>query len=234
MKIIRPELLSREDAVKRFLRESRILLDLDHPNLVRGLEVGFSEGLYFLAMEYVAGRSLRRRIESEGSVPEAEALAILVQVVQALSAVEARRYMHRDIKPANILLASSGKAMLCDLGLARSIGAKTSTSLTATGFIVGTPDYISPEQALGRDDIDIRSDIYSLGATLYHALVGNVPFYNRSPIEVMLKHVYEPIVPPRSVRPGISARTSALVVKMMAKEPKDRYSGTAALLKALG
>jgi serine/threonine-protein kinase len=240
---ILPAHAARDEAfTKRFVSEARTVARLNHENVIAGIDVGEANGVYYFAMEYVDGTSLARIIETDGPLPERRAVRIALQIARALEHAHKHGLVHRDVKPGNVLVANrrlaaasvSGPpreegaaeiAKLCDLGLAKS---KTHTdtrtgSSDVRGLPLGTPHYLSPEQARGEADVDIRSDIYSLGATLYHALTGSPPFEGGSPMVLMTKHLTEDPVPPRKRNPDVSKAASDLVLQMMAKEKEERH-----------
>ncbi|MBP7274699.1 MAG: protein kinase [Kiritimatiellae bacterium] len=204
-----------------FLREVRLLARLDHPNIVTAHEAGEAEGVLFLAMTYVRGDPVERRIARDGPMPESEVLRIGRRVAEALEyAWNEHRVLHRDIKPSNILLDSSGEPRLADLGLAQSLlheGQRLSD-------IEGTPNYMSPEQAEGVADADCRSDIYALGASLYHMLTAHLPFAAATVEETLRLKATQPLEDPRVYRPELSSHTVELLTGMLATEPGDRYA----------
>ncbi|MHC4202434.1 MAG: serine/threonine-protein kinase, partial [Planctomycetota bacterium] len=187
IKVLPQKLAQDERFTERFMREARAVAKLNHPNVVTGIDVGEAGGVYYFVMEYVDGESVADRVRREGTVPEKEALEIARQVCLALDCAFKNGIVHRDIKPANILLTRGGEAKLADLGVARH----AETEGVATRRVFGTPYYMSPEQARGDAEIDTRSDIYSLGATLYHLLGGKPPFHGNAPKVVMTKQVSE-------------------------------------------
>jgi eukaryotic-like serine/threonine-protein kinase len=231
LKVLRKHLSRDADYVERFLREAKLAGRLDHTNIVRAFDVGESGGFHYFAMEYVEGRSLMHFMPESGGLPESFALRLVHQVAQALDYAHQHGVVHRDIKPDNILIDGKGTARLTDLGLAKQAGA--GTRLTQTGVMMGTPDYMSPEQARGEGETDIRTDIYSLGATLYHLVTGRPPFEGSSAAVVMTRHLTEPAPWPGDVNPEITANCCRLIQKMMAKRPDDRYATPAALLADL-
>jgi len=174
LKVLRPELAAALGS-ERFLREIHIEARLQHPHILPLYDSGAADGLLYYVMPYVEGESLRDRIRREKQLPIAEAVRIAVEVAEALACAHRHDVVHRDIKPANILL-SGGQAMVADFGVARAISVADQESLTASGLAVGTPEYMSPEQGTGNDNIDGRSDIYALGCVLYEMLGGEPPF----------------------------------------------------------
>lgn len=226
VKVLPSRLASDKRYIERFFREARAVAKLNHPNIVTGIDVGEAEGCFYFVMEYIDGESASVRLDEEGAFSEREALDIIFQIAQALRAASSGGIIHRDIKPANILLSSTGIAKLADLGVARRAG----TVPEAAGpNVIGTPYYMSPEQACG-EDLDIRSDIYSLGATLYHFLTGRPPFHGLPPAEVMERHVSEEPEPVRALNPRVSVPAARLVEKMMAKDQEERPADPADLL----
>ena len=228
LKVLPPRLAKDRVFVERFLREARSAARLNHPNIVQGIDVGEAEGLYYFAMELVDGETLDTRLRRVGRLPEAEALRIARQVALALEHARSHDIIHRDVKPDNILLAKSGVAKLADLGLAKGM---SDTSVTQSTGPLGTPLYMSPEQARGEATLDTRSDIYSLGVTLYHAVVGAPPFTGPSATAVITKHLFEPPVPPRELVPELSEGLSSLLLRMLAKRRETRYQTPAEVLK---
>lgn len=208
--------------IRRFIREAKHCIDIEHDNIVKAYEVGLSNDRYYFTMEYIEGQDLRKKLNQQGPFPENELLTILTQILRALDYADSIGLIHRDIKPDNIIIDSSGVAKLCDLGLAK-VGISDNHSLTQAGMVVGTPFYISPEQCRGRE-LNIRSDIYSLGATLYHMATGKVPFNAPDGIAILAKHVSEAPVPPKELRGELSKECNDILLKMLAKKPEDRYS----------
>jgi serine/threonine protein kinase/formylglycine-generating enzyme required for sulfatase activity len=231
LKLLRPQLTSNKEFVERFWREAKIVTMLQHDSIVRGLDAGQADEAYYFAMEFVEGRSVGSLLELEGALPEATALEIVLQVARGLQYAYERELIHRDIKPDNIMLTPEGHAKLADFGLARSVAADA-TQLTAAGQIMGTPYYLAPEQARG-ETVDIRSDIYSLGATLYHMVTGHTPFEAPSAIALITKCLTE--VPPlaNEKNANVSEALSKIIAKMMAKEVSERYQTPSELIGAL-
>lgn len=233
LKLMRPKLAREQRYLERFLREARASARLNHPNIVQGIDAGMDKGYYYFAMEFVEGDTLRRIIQREQALAEPEVVKIGLQITRALAEAHKVGMVHRDIKPENILMEhGTGLAKLADLGLVKS-SEPDDTSVTQAGVALGTPNYISPEQARGDQVIDIRSDIYALGATLYHAVTGTLPFDGESPPVIMGKHIAAPLESPRARNPEVSAGFSAVIQKMMAKKPEERYQNPDELLNDL-
>ncbi len=229
LKVLLPALAKDRGFVTRFVREARAAGKLQHANIVGGIDVGESGGYYYFVMEYVEGTPVSAILKKRGKIPEANALGIALHIARALEHAWNHQLIHRDIKPSNIIIARDGMSKLMDLGLARST--REDMAVTMTGVAIGTPHYISPEQARGERDLDIRTDIYSLGATLYHMATGVVPFDGDTSAVVMTKHITEKLPSPRSKNPDLSPGICRLIEKMMAKERADRYATPADLMK---
>jgi len=223
LKILPKELAEDPDIVTRFLREAETACTLRHPNIVGGLRAGEDEGLHFFSMEFVDGHTVYDRLEAEGSLPEAESLRIVRGTCLGLQYASEKGLVHRDIKPENIMIDRDGTPKLLDMGLVKRLDASRVTRLTQTGMAIGTPHYISPEQARGDEEVDSRSDIYALGATLYHMVTGQVPFEGNTAAVIMTKHLSEELDYPSDVNPAVSEHASRLISKMMAKAPHNRY-----------
>jgi eukaryotic-like serine/threonine-protein kinase len=220
IKILPRNLARNQEFIARFLREAKAAGRLSHANIVAGIDTGYADGYYYFAMEYVEGRSLGECLK-QGPLDEEDVIRIGLQMANALDHAHAEGIVHRDVKPENILLTPGGAAKLCDLGLARGTG--EDMRITQAGMAVGTPHYISPEQVQGKDP-DASADIYSLGATLYHLVTGEVPFEGDNPMAVMQKHLND--IPRRltEVRPGgVSKALEAVILKMMARKAQDRH-----------
>ncbi|MHC5037989.1 MAG: protein kinase domain-containing protein [Planctomycetota bacterium] len=223
LKFLSKTVTSNPDAVKRFLREAVSGGTLDHPNIVRVFESGVDvdRGLYFLAMEFFDGQNARIIITEKGHMNPQQCLSICLQIAKALTTAHKGGIIHRDIKPANILVSSTGRAKLVDLGTAKSLQSAGLTSLTRTGIGMGTIAYMPPEQIEDAKHADHRSDQYALGASLYHMLTGNRPFGGKTPGEYFRAIRFQPVVWPET--PPLPDAVRSLVEKMMAKAPKDRY-----------
>jgi serine/threonine protein kinase/CheY-specific phosphatase CheX len=222
LKVMRPDLANDGLFTTRFLREARAAANVDHPNVVPVYDAGFEDGQLFMAMRFVPGGDLASMIRTLGKLPEDKVLVLAHRCLQGLRAIHEAGMIHRDIKPANILLENDGTPRLGDLGLARPVA--TDDQISQTGNAPqGTPSFMSPEQARAQRDIDIRSDIYSLGVTLYTALAGEPPFAGLSAYDTVAKVLYE--LPPhlRERHPATSAETANLIMTMMAKDAGARY-----------
>lgn len=227
----RPRVLDSE-FVERFFQEVRLAARLEHPNIVTAFDAGEDHGFYYFAMAFVDGETLDTRVKRDGPLPEKTAIGLAVGVAEALSyAWDHSRILHRDIKPANIMVDADGRPMVMDMGIAKNAG--DDSHLTATGVAVGTPHYMSPEQARGGHDLDFRTDMYSLGATLFHLVSGRVPYTGTSAMEVIAKHLHDPVPPVRSVRPEVGQDVEAVIGRMMAKDRAHRYSSWEACIRDL-
>ena len=216
LKIINPALAARESARARFIREARIGASVEHPNALPVFEIGDAEGRLFISMRYVNGADLNRIIEREAYVEPERVVDIVQQVAGALDAAHANGLVHRDVKPHNILIALHGlreHAYLTDFGLARHL---LDTGLTGTGEALGTPAYMAPEQVLGRG-VDARTDVYSLGVVLYHALTGSIPFTADSTHAVLYAHVHEDVPQASAANTALPDGFDAVIARAMAK-----------------
>jgi eukaryotic-like serine/threonine-protein kinase len=226
LKVLRRQYAGDGEFAERFKREALNSAALSHPNIVQVYDRGeTADGAAYIAMEYLPGGTLKERITHEGPLESAVAASIGSQVAEALGAAHARGVIHRDIKPQNILLTAKGEAKVGDFGIARAASAVT---ISQTGSVMGTVSYMSPEQALG-EPATPKSDLYSLGVVLYEAITGELPYTANNPIAVSMKHVNEPLRPPNEVHPEIPESMNALVVKLLAKNPRDRYADAEAL-----
>ncbi len=233
VKILHAHLAEKDPVfIKRFIREARAAARLQHPSIVGVMNVGFENGLHFIVMPFVGGGSAAAGLARKGKLPIDKVLDIARDIVQALIVAEENNMLHRDIKPANILFTDKGDATLADLGLAKNYLDSNDSGITQTGIACGTPLYFSPEQAKGARNLDIRSDIYSLGITLYHLLNGSPPFKGESAYVIFQKHVHEPL-PPFEVVPPIPDTILQFLKKMTEKNPDDRFSSAKELSQAL-
>jgi serine/threonine protein kinase len=206
--------------LKRFEQEFRAASRLDHPNIVRALDYGANGSTPFLVMEFVEGESLGQKLERDGAMPEAEAIRVIAQVAQGLHRAHKQNLIHRDVKPDNILIRTDGVAKLADLGLVKE--ADTDLNLTKTGRGLGTPHFMAPEQFRNAKGADVRCDIYSLGATLYMMVTGELPFKSSGPLDAWLKKNQNDVVPPREVVPGLSERVNWAILRAMSADPEMR------------
>lgn len=220
-----------EEFVQRFMREARIMASVDHPNVVRVMDAGESEGLHYMVMELIEGMSLSDYVTKKVRISYNEAISIIRECVHGLDAANEKKIIHRDIKPANIMITTTGNVKVADFGLAKLV--EGSMGATGSGQMMGTPLYISPEQCNGLKEVDFRTDMYSLGVTLYRITTGQVPFSGPTPIAILYKHVHEAFKLPGDVVEDYPETLSRVVCKMLAKDPAERYSSYAELDKAL-
>jgi serine/threonine-protein kinase len=222
LKILDHALSKDPEFIARFNQEMKLVARLDHPGIVSAYEAGYDKGFYFLATSYVNGATLESNLDSGKRFGENEALSIIKQVAEALKyAWDKHRMLHRDIKPANIMVDDNGDVKLMDMGISKSL--VEDKSITMTGSILGTPCYMSPEQAKAEKDIDHRSDIYSLGATLYHMLTGLFPYAATTPMGVLARMISENATPVRKINPDVSVKCETMIAKMMAKDKTERH-----------
>ncbi len=233
LKVLSPQQTADPASVQRFVNEARAAARLDHDHVARVFFYGDDQGLHYIAYEYVQGGNLRELIRSRGRLEPAEVVAYAVQLAAALCHTSACGVVHRDIKPSNIIITQQGKAKLVDLGLARKESLEESAQLTVAGTTLGTFDYISPEQAKDPRNVDVRSDIYSLGCTLYHALTGEAPYPDGTVLQRLLDHQDKEPPDPALKNRRVSPALSAVVRKMMAADQRRRYPSAEALLHDL-
>jgi len=220
IKIMPPHMASNEILLKRFEQEFRAASRLAHPNIVRAIDYGDNNGMPFLVMEFVDGESLGQKIEREGRMPEAEAIKLIAQVAQGLHRAHKLKLVHRDVKPDNILLTKDGQAKLADLGLVKEM--QTDLNLTRTGRGLGTPHFMAPEQFRDAKKADERCDIYSLGATLYQMVTGELPFKSNGPLEAWMKKMQNEIIGPRELVPSLSERVDWAIRRAMSGDKEKR------------
>jgi serine/threonine-protein kinase len=233
VKILRSTLSRSRKLVEDFYREARAVAALNHPNLPRVYDVGEDEGRHYIAMEFITGATLQKVIEKQGAVPEAGALTIAHHVAEVLKyAWEKEKIIHRDIKPENLMVLPDRSLKLMDMGLAKAHGDDAATAGEGGG-IIGTPMYASPEQIRGEKDLDCRSDIYSLGMTLYHAVTGALPYEGATSALIMAKQLNEELPDPRRRNPSLSLNLVMLLKKMTEKKREARYQSPDELLQAL-
>jgi serine/threonine-protein kinase len=219
VKVLHREMSEQEDQLQRFRQEARAVAKLSHPNVVAVIDAGEDGGHPYIVFEYVEGETLKQKINRVGALDTQEALAYAIEVARGLTVAHARKMVHRDIKPQNVLIDSEGRAKLTDFGISRQL---EQDGMTATGRVLGTTDYVAPEQAMGHA-VDQRSDIYSLGVVLYEMLVGQVPFSAESQVGVAMKHVNEELPDVQQRRPELSAAAAMVVERSTAKDPAERY-----------
>jgi beta-lactam-binding protein with PASTA domain len=230
LKVMSTRYASDEEFVERFKREAQSAAALSHPNIVSIFDRGASEdGTYYIAMEYLPGGTLKDRIMRKGALPPRTAAAVALQIAEALRVAHERGVIHRDIKPHNILITESGDVKVTDFGIAR---AASSSTMTRTGSILGTAHYISPEQAMG-EPVGPASDLYSLGIVLYEMLTGVMPYDADTPLGIAMKHVNGRLIQPKEIDSSIPAGINAITVRLLAKDPADRYASDADLIEDL-
>ncbi|HEX6987073.1 MAG TPA: serine/threonine-protein kinase, partial [Planctomycetaceae bacterium] len=219
--------------IRRFHAEAQTAAKLRHPNIVTVFDSGEANGHLFLALEYIDGPDLEKVIRKRGRVPVERTVEIVRQIALALDHAHSLGIVHRDIKPSNILLRRDGTATLTDLGLARAIDETAASGITRAGYTVGTVDYMAPEQARSSKSADVRSDLYSLGCTWFHMLAGRVPYHEGDLTNKLRAHAHSPPPDPREADPDIPPGVVAVLQRLMAKKPEDRYQTPAALLADL-
>ena len=218
--------------VERFRLEARTIARLQHPYILPLYDYGNQDDILYLVMPYVEGESLRDRISREGQLPLDDALEITSEVAAALSYAHSRGVIHRDIKPENVLL-SAGEAVVADFGIARAIATSGQDRLTRSGFAVGTSTYMSPEQVMGADDIDHRSDFYSLGCVLFECLAGRPPFVAVREELVLSMHHHATPQDVRELRDETPEPLATVVTRALEKDPEDRWQSAAEMIEAL-
>ncbi len=219
VKVMHREMSEQEDQLQRFRQEARAVAKLSHPNVVSVIDAGEDGGHPYIVFEYVKGETLKQRIGRVGALDPQEAIAYAIEVARGLGVAHGRKMVHRDIKPQNVLIDEEGRAKLTDFGISRQL---EQAGVTATGRVLGTTDYVAPEQAMGHG-VDPRSDIYSLGVVFYEMLVGQVPFHADSQVGVAMKHVNEELPDVQRRRPEVSAAVALVVERATAKNPAERY-----------
>jgi serine/threonine-protein kinase len=229
VKVMHREMSEQPDQIERFRQEARAVAKISHPNVVSVIDAGEDHGYPYIVFEYVEGETLKQRISRVGALDIQEAIAYAIEIARGLSIAHARNLVHRDIKPQNVLIDDEGRAKLTDFGISRQL---EQDGMTATGRVLGTTDYVAPEQAMGQA-VDPRSDIYSLGVVLYEMLVGQVPFHADSQVGVAMKHVNEDLPDVQRRRPEVSAAVALVVERSTAKDSAERYQDVAAMIDDL-
>jgi hypothetical protein len=229
IKLMNREVSGDSDHLVRFGREARAVAQLSHPHVVGVIDAGEDNGRSYIVFEYVEGETLKERIRRLGRLPIPEAVAYAIEIARALGAAHSHHIVHRDVKPQNVMIDDEGSAKVTDFGIARTL---EEDGLTADGRVLGTTDYVSPEQALGQD-VNGQSDLYSLGIVLYEMLTGEVPFKGDNQVAVAMKHVREEMPDVRVLRPEVSAALAAVVDTATAKRPENRYADDQELIADL-
>src|SRR5687767_13268736 len=217
-----------EDFVERFRREASAAAGLQHPNVVQVYDRGAWDGTWYIAMEFLDGRSLKQVVRETGPVEPQTAIELVTQVLKAARFAHKRGVIHRDIKPHNVIIDSEGRAKVTDFGIARA-GA---SDMTETGSIIGTAQYLSPEQAQGHP-VDARADLYSIGIVLYELLTGALPFDAESAVTIALKQVTEDPTPPMQLNPAVSPALDSVVMRALRKDPAERFQSADDFIAAL-
>lgn len=231
IKILSPDVAGDTEA-RRFLKEIQLTAECDHPNILSLLDTGDMDGIPFHVTPYISGGSLRDRLERETQLPLDDAIRIFHDVADALEYAHSRRVIHRDIKPENILL-DDDVAVVADLGLARAMDAGEGERLTKSGVVLGTAEYMSPEQAMDSPHVDERCDVYALGCVLYEMLVGEPPFTGPSPRDIMAKHLKQKPHSVRLVRPDVPDWVEKAIYRALEKKPKHRFASVRTFADAL-
>jgi predicted Ser/Thr protein kinase len=230
LKVLHQQYGEDDDYVERFRREARAVAALSHPNIVTVIDRGEHEGRQFIVFEYVDGENLKALIQRRGPAPVTTALELAMQISRGLSFAHQQGLVHRDVKPQNVLLNGDGQAKVTDFGIARSLDVQQ--GMTQTGTVLGTSDYIAPEQAQGQR-VDEHTDVYSLGVVLYEMLTNEVPFPGENFVAVAMRHINEPPPPIRDKRPDVSPRLEQAIQRAMAKRPEDRFQTMADFCREL-
>jgi eukaryotic-like serine/threonine-protein kinase len=220
IKILHADMLQDDAQLERFRREARAAARLQHPHVVTVIDAGEDDGRPFIVFEYVEGETLKSRIRRMGRLPVAEAIAYAIEIGRALQAAHAERIVHRDVKPQNVLIDAEGRAKVTDFGIARSLELD---GLTAAGRVLGTTDYVAPEQAIGEGATE-QADIYSLGICLWEMLTGDVPFKGENQVAVAMQHVRDPLPDVQRLRPEVSSVLASIIDRATRKELKNRYA----------
>jgi serine/threonine-protein kinase len=229
IKLLHADMSSDDAQLERFRREARAAARLSHPHVVTVIDAGEDDGRPFIVLEYVEGETLKERIRRVGRLPVAEAIAYAIEIGRALGAAHAERLVHRDVKPQNVLIDAEGRAKVTDFGIARSLELD---GLTAVGRVLGTTDYVAPEQAIGEGATQ-QADIYSLGICLWEMLIGDVPFKGDNQVAVAMQHVRDPLPDVQQLRPEVSSVLASIIDRSTRKELKNRYADVEAMVHDL-
>ncbi len=234
LKVLRPELGKDKELVQRFKREAQAAASLDHKHIVSVYNIGEDKGQHYIEMQYVEGRSLKELLDERGEqgelIPLDEGLRYFMQALSGLALAHKRGIVHRDLKPDNIMISAQGSAVVSDFGLARTA---EGMALTMPGTVLGTPAYMSPEQCGGDDEVDARSDLYSLGAAFFHVFCNRMPYDTKAKLQLIHSHLNEPVPDPSTVRMDLPLPICRILMKMMAKLKQDRYQSCEECLEEL-
>ena len=229
VKVLKEEFTTDEEFIRRFNVEAQSAAGLTHPNIVSVYDVGHEDGIYFIVMELIQGKTLKQIINEDGALPWKWSVNIAIQIASALEAAHKNNIVHRDIKPHNIIITEDGVAKVTDFGIAKAV---SNSTITAFGTTIGSVHYFSPEHAKG-SFTDAKSDLYSLGIVMYEMLTGRVPFDADTPVSIALKHMQEKAVEPIKLNPSIPFAINQIIVKAMQKNPALRYQSATEMLKDL-
>ena len=234
VKVLPPELARRHPAfVERFLREARTAAQIHHPNIVQVYDVDYERGFFYIVMEYVDGETAAERLRRRGRLGEREVVGIAMDAAAALEYARRKQIVHRDVKPENLLISKEGEVKLADLGLAKQVVDETKNGVTLDGQALGTPAFVAPEQVSNARQADHRSDLYSLGATLFYLATGRPPFQGSTALQTMMLHLNQPAPQLRAFRAELSVELAGIVHRLLGKEPDERYQTAAEVYHAL-